>query len=423
MRRISLFLAITLAIGLVGATPEVSLQAKEKVKLSSKRVTVNVGKVKKVSVKNTKKKASWEITKGKKIIKISAKKAKDITITGLKKGKAKIECKVGKKSFVCVVTVKGTLTKEVNVDASQTPAVTESALPEATESASPAATESASPAVTESASPAVTESASPAATESTLPEATSSALPEVTARPTHVPTTDRLMAEPQKVESEITDGSIVFSLDKYYYFYGSDVARIMIESVEFVDSATVPTTEDVLGSFDVSEKQNKSVMAWYKDADEDGYYEMYIGQDGGVIANPNSDYMFCWIAGTAEKTSALDSSKCLLGLENFYTENIESANYMFASFGWYNFKNISLGDYFATPNLKEVLGMFADTGSRSELYLGKSFSVDEVPEETLASMFGGISGRVSKVIVPKNVKDRFDANKSISEYLEVEAIE
>ena len=230
------------------------------------------------------------------------------------------------------------------------------------------------------------------------------------------------MAEPLKVEQAIDGGSMVFSLDKYYYFYGTEISRTSIESVEFMNTSKVPSTSDVLGAYDISEKQNKSVMAWYKDADKDGFFEMYIGQDGGVVANPNSDYMFCWIAGTAEKSSALDDSKCLLGLENLYTEDVESANYMFACFGWYNFQKISLGDYFATSNLKSALYMFADAGHNSEIYLGKAFSLDKLEDKNLSSMFAGRSGRVSKVVVPKAVKERFDKTKEIADSIEVEVI-
>ena len=47
-------------------------------------------------------------------------------------------------------------------------------------------------------------------------------------------------------------------------------------------------SEGVLGSMDLLERQNKSVMAWYVDGDRDGGYEMTIGQEGGVVANPYS---------------------------------------------------------------------------------------------------------------------------------------
>ena len=57
-------------------------------------------------------------------------------------------------------------------------------------------------------------------------------------------------------------------------------------------------------------------MAWYTDVDNDGLYEMTVGQDGGVVANPNSSYLFAdmsWITG----------------LENLYTTGVTDMSYTF----------------------------------------------------------------------------------------------
>ena len=86
--------------------PQNVLAAKKKVKLSKKSVTVTVGKTVKVKLKNNKKKVKWTVVSGKKNVKLSKKKKTGVTIHGKKAGKAKVQAKIGKKKFVCKVTVK-----------------------------------------------------------------------------------------------------------------------------------------------------------------------------------------------------------------------------------------------------------------------------------------------------------------------------
>ena len=92
--------------------PQNVLAAKKKVKLSKKSVTVAVGKTVKVKLKNNKKKVKWTVTSGKKNVKLSKKKKTGVTIHGKKAGKAKVQAKVGKKKFVCKVTVKNADTNQ-----------------------------------------------------------------------------------------------------------------------------------------------------------------------------------------------------------------------------------------------------------------------------------------------------------------------
>ena len=92
--------------------PQNVLAAKKKVKLSKKSVTVAVGKTVKVKLKNNKKKVKWTVVSGKKNVKLSKKKKTGVTIHGKKAGKAKVQAKVGKKKFVCKVTVKNADTNQ-----------------------------------------------------------------------------------------------------------------------------------------------------------------------------------------------------------------------------------------------------------------------------------------------------------------------
>ena len=92
--------------------PQNVLAAKKKVKLSKKSVTVAVGKTVKVKLKNNKKKVKWTVVSGKKNVKLSKKKKTGVTIHGKKAGKAKVQAKIGKKKFVCKVTVKNADTNQ-----------------------------------------------------------------------------------------------------------------------------------------------------------------------------------------------------------------------------------------------------------------------------------------------------------------------
>lgn len=94
-----LTLLLTAAL-LVPQMSGVSADAKaKKPKLSRTKVSVTVGKTKKVTVKNAKK-VTWKVTKkAAKIVKLTKKSKKGATIKGLKKGTAKIsvQMKNGKK--------------------------------------------------------------------------------------------------------------------------------------------------------------------------------------------------------------------------------------------------------------------------------------------------------------------------------------
>ncbi|MEE3333671.1 MAG: cyclophilin-like fold protein [Ruminococcus sp.] len=69
-------------------------------------MSLNVKHSKTLKLKNTTKKVSFKITSGKTVIRIKRKSNTSITITGLKKGTAKIRAVLGKKSYTCKVSVK-----------------------------------------------------------------------------------------------------------------------------------------------------------------------------------------------------------------------------------------------------------------------------------------------------------------------------
>lgn len=130
-RIVSGIMALLLMLGLIFSEPNATLAASKKMKVSSKKVTLQEGKTKKIKVKNAPKKAkiTWK-SKKPKIAKVS-KKGK---ITAKKKGKTSVICKVsykknGKKKVKKFnISVKVTSKQKVS-NPSQAPAGTASQKP------------------------------------------------------------------------------------------------------------------------------------------------------------------------------------------------------------------------------------------------------------------------------------------------------
>ena len=336
-------------------------------KLSAKKLTMKVGKTAALKVKKTSKKAKWSIVSGKKNIRLTAKKKTSVKVKAVKVGKAKISCKIGKKKLVCKVTVYGPIP----------------------------------PCVIPTQSPTMTASETPTATVE--PTSTPTQTPEVTKVPvrTHEPTENRIMVEPAKyteLPSEDENGLPIsrYYTNKRYYFFGTDVLRKDIEELTFSSNDKVP--EEAVQSFDLSEKQNKSVMAWYTDKDKNGLYEMTIGQDKGVVANSNSAYL-CSDVGQVD------------GIENLYTTGVKDMSYMFFQYradAPFEKAELDLGDNFDTSAVENMDGMFWYTShmfSAITLRLGKAFQFDNVKSSVLAFQLGESSN--NKILVSKLEQKNF----------------
>ena len=342
-------------------------------KLSAKKLTMKVGKTAALKVKKTSKKAKWSIVSGKKNIRLTAKKKTSVKVKAVKAGKAKISCKIGKKKLICKVTVYGTIP----------PCVVPTQSPTVTASATPTQQPTQSPTV--------------------VPTNTPTQMPEVTKVPvrTHEPTENRIMAEPAKyteLPSEDENGLPIsrYYTNKRYYFFGTDVLRKDIEKLTFSSSDKVP--EEAAQSYDLSEKQNKSVMAWYTDKDKNGLYEMTIGQDKGVVANSNSAYLCCDV-GQVD------------GIENLYTTGVKDMSYMFFQYradAPFEKAVLDLGDNFDTSAVENMDGMFWYTShmfSAIILRLGKAFQFDNVKSSVLAFQLGESSN--NKILVSKQEQKNF----------------
>ena len=108
---------------------------------------------------------------------------------------------------------------------------------------------------------------------------------------------------------------------------------------------TLEVGENAIGFWDASYEQNGTVIAWYTDTDNDKLYELYIGGNGNVVANENSQGVFnCFKNLTTinfnnayDTSNATDFTKFFgyatslenLDLSSFNTSNVKSFKGMF----------------------------------------------------------------------------------------------
>ena len=192
------------------------------------------------------------------------------------------------------------------------------------------------------------------------------------------------------------------------------------ESITIVDSKIVP--DNALSRYDVSVEQNGSVMAWYTDVDRNGKYELYIGQDGGVIANYDSSYAFAQFDNVKKiDLTYLDTSYVtdmnhmfyyntesesvlelrIMGLETWDTGNVTDMSNMFSNLLYYDVQLppdstlvISGLDNWDTSNVTDMNHMFYDAGYTSSIWsIGDLSSWNVSKVEDMSGMFLGVGRR------------------------------
>ncbi len=187
--------------------------------------------------------------------------------------------------------------------------------------------------------------------------------------------------------------------------FGKDISRNSFESITTVADITIPST--ALDFWDASAEQNGSVLAWYTDVDNNGMYELYIGQEDGVKANPNSSYAFYYFSkvnsidlsnfDTSRVTNmaamfshtAYISTTFNMDLGNLNTSNVKNMAYMFHNSGFnattWNIGNISNWD---TSNVTDMSSMFNNAGRNATTWnIGSLNNWNTSKVTNMASMF------------------------------------
>ncbi len=179
---------------------------------------------------------------------------------------------------------------------------------------------------------------------------------------------------------------IMMARDTSKAFWQSDY-NSKISTVDILTNKDVPS--DAVESWDVSEKQNKSVMAWIvDDSENEGMYKLYIGGKGGVIAPANSYYLFSGYGssstnyGTFYKTTSMN-------LANLDTSRITNMSYMFSYCSSLTSLDVS---NFDTSKVTNMSAMFFSCSSLTSLDVSK-FDTSKVT--TMSSMFNNCSNLTS----------------------------
>ena len=163
----------------------------------------------------------------------------------------------------------------------------------------------------------------------------------------------------------------------------TSIQRQNIENITFETSipstiynATTGTIVNTTTTWDVSAKQDKSIIAWYETGSASGILKVHIGSNGEIFANQNSSYLFAYI-GYANECKATTT---ITNLNLLNTSGVTNMNGMFNNCGLRAMTSLNLGDNFDTSNVKTMEEMFRETGSRAmtSLNLGSKFDTSNV---------------------------------------------
>ena len=216
------------------------------------------------------------------------------------------------------------------------------------------------------------------------------------------------------------------------------IQRQNIDNVTFLanlDTMPKTATSTTSAPFDVSARQDKSIMAWYtKNANNS--YKVYIGSDDQIFGNQNSSYLFANIGRSSLCTSKqtitnlnllytinvinmnamfyYTGANAMTGLtftNNFDTRNVTNMGNMFNHFGLNKMTSFSLGDStytaFNTSNVTNMGGMFGETGQNAmtTLKLGDNFNTSKVLY--MSWMFSGCG---TEALTELNLGSKFDTS-------------
>ncbi len=175
--------------------------------------------------------------------------------------------------------------------------------------------------------------------------------------------------------------------------FHSSTYKTKIKTVTFTNSNTPPSS--AIASWDVSASKDGSVKAWVvTNSSNSSMYDLYIGGDGGVIANENSAYIFSGFTGLTDvDVSKLDISNATnmssmfancsnlttLDLNNFKNSKVTNTSYMFN--GCTNLTSLEIRNL-SFNLVTNNTSMFYNTGKSST----KVYTSDVVSQDWIRSL-------------------------------------
>lgn len=106
------------------------------------------------------------------------------------------------------------------------------------------------------------------------------------------------------------------------FLENSEVPRGKIQNIHIITSLEGHSLNDA-NTWDVSQSQNEMYLAWYE-VNENGYYDVTIAGEGGVVANSNSSYLFANIGYGVENQEV-----SITGVQNLDTGLVTDMGSMF----------------------------------------------------------------------------------------------
>ena len=167
---------------------------------------------------------------------------------------------------------------------------------------------------------------------------------------------------------EADSGTLINNGSTNTMVFGKSLNRSTIESITILDTKRVPS--DAIEWWDASVEKQNGIKAWIKDADNNGKYELYIGQKGGVTAPADSSYLFYNYSYAKN-----------VDVKKLNTSNVTDMSYMFAINAA---TELDLSN-FDTSNTTSMEGMFMLAANATKIDVS-SFNTSKVT--SMKGMFG-----------------------------------
>ena len=156
-------------------------------------------------------------------------------------------------------------------------------------------------------------------------------------------------------------------------FLNTEVPRQNITTLKVVNNLDIPEGATVV---DVSKNSDNTIKMWYNEADANGNYDITIGSNNTIYANPSSLGLFSNLINvTSIDLSNMDTSG-VINMSNMFSDNT-------------SLTNITFGDNFNTANVINMSGMFRNCTILKTIDLS---SFDTSNATLMGSMFMNCQG-------------------------------
>ena len=146
-------------------------------------------------------------------------------------------------------------------------------------------------------------------------------------------------------------------------FLNTEVPRQNIKTLKYVDNLNIPEGATVV---DVSKNGDNTIKMWYNEADANGNYDITIGSNNIIYANPSGSNLFSNLTNVTS-----------IDLSNMDTSGMTSMKDMFRKDT--SLTNITFGDNFNTSNVTNMNGVFWDCNSLTSIDLS-NFNTSSVTD-------------------------------------------